>query len=676
MTQKTNESAIEPELKRVIRGIPPASTESSRQYLRRIAAYWEYGNPLLLLRLAQAGYRDLDREELVSRFAHMLRITEEEWIAIAYVRAHNEEGPGPIRFGGQWIRDSQFAFAHPRICVRCMKEHGTENRLWELILFTCCTEHDCVLIDSCPKCREQIPRDRGMVCLCSCGFDLRNSEPIPASPSSVALSALIEYLVINGGAPRPDSPSARFPRELSGLALEDFLDLVNLLGCPYFDDQIYFHSVPSVRSGLSNSIQVVRQAAEVLSDWPRNLFRFMKHGIDEFFARNYRVSMRSVFGEFHRQIMKDFCAPQFSFLHQAFQQFIHENWKGPRCDMLFFSTPKTLEKCGWISAERAMESEHIVHPGRLVGEGAVEGFFVGSEPKNRGKRWSSRRGCWLRKESLRKWQLEHSMYIGLSDLQSTLGFPRTTIQKLAKAGFLQESTGQEGKQFYLRAEAERLIEAFDRHAVSFWDSWNEGVFLTFHEAMHTFLMHSFNLIAVLNAVLSGRLCPVGRTQRYSGLPGYVFSIREMLVIRHECAVGIGSEYLNPTDIARLGLMTYSKALALINAGILNSIRSTVTGNQELLVPLSDLESFCAEFVSTESLARSLAMSSNYLLEQLRERKTELLSVPMGQGRLRGRFVPVYAAEAFAASHLGQGERVNPTPTNWNLRLSAGEVQCG
>ncbi len=430
------------------------------------------------------------------------------------------------------------------------------------------------------------------------------------------------------------------------------------------------------RLGLSNSIRVVRQAAEMLSDWPRNLFKSMKHRIRDFYDRHHRVSMRSVLGQFHNQMEKDFCAPQYSFLLQAFQEFIHDNWEGPRCDMLFLSTPETLERYGWIPAERAMETEHIAHLGRLVGEGSLEGFFVGPKPKEQSKRWSIRRGCWLRKESLRKWQIEHSMYIGLADLQSALGFPRTTIHKLAKAGFFQQSTGAEGKRLYSRAESERLIEAFDRHAVSVLDSWNESVFVTLHVAIHTFLMHSLKLVAVLNAVLSGRLCPVGRTQRCSGLSGYVFSIREILLIGHECAVGIGSEYLNLNDIARLGLMTYSKALALVKAGILNSIRSTVTGNQETLVRLSDLELFCAKYVSTESLARSLAVSPKYLSIRLRERKTELLSVPMGQGRLFAQFVPVSAAEAFTASQFGRGDHVNRTATNWNLRLNAGEVQCG
>jgi hypothetical protein len=100
-------------------------------------------------------------------------------------------------------------------------------------------------------------------------------------------------------------------------------------------------------------------------------------------------------------------------------------------------------------------------------------------------------------------------------------------------------------------------------------------------------------------------------------------------------------------------MSREKVLALIQAGILTSLRNIEDGRPQLLVPASELDSFCAEFVSTESLAHRLGMSTKSLVDCLRERNTDFFSVPMAYGKAPGLFVPVSAAQALAASRLHQ-----------------------
>jgi hypothetical protein len=107
------------------------------------------------------------------------------------------------------------------------------------------------------------------------------------------------------------------------------------------------------------------------------------------------LNFSDIFGNFYRHLFRVLPRPEFGFLHDAFEQFVIEDWKGfIRGQHRYFSaavrrnshwvTAKEAERIGRTTDERILE---------LAREGQVDAIFL------KVRRGGSRTECWIRREN-------------------------------------------------------------------------------------------------------------------------------------------------------------------------------------------------------------------------------------------------------------------------------------
>lgn len=93
-----------------------------------------------------------------------------------------------INFDGRkrWIthlynKKKDLKFYGTRFCPHCFKEYSYLKKQWRLLIVNICQEHNCFLLNSCPKCNKNLKYpnshyEQKIYDCYYCGFDLRNSK--------------------------------------------------------------------------------------------------------------------------------------------------------------------------------------------------------------------------------------------------------------------------------------------------------------------------------------------------------------------------------------------------------------------------------------------------------------------------------------------------------------------
>ena len=107
------------------------------------------------------------------------------------------------------------------ICPLCLQDAAYIRQQWHYSIYTACTEHQCALIDTCPKCASNINYlESEQLGSCSCGFEFKNADTEKASDSHLKLSSVVtgrNWLI----SPEPNTePSASI---CNGALLWDYL---------------------------------------------------------------------------------------------------------------------------------------------------------------------------------------------------------------------------------------------------------------------------------------------------------------------------------------------------------------------------------------------------------------------------------------------------------------------
>ena len=146
--------------------------------------------------------------------------------------------------------------------------------------------------------------------------------------------------------------------------------------------------------------------------------------------------------------------------------------------------------------------------------------------------------------------------------------------------------------------------------------------------MKNYLGRDSGLAAVIRAVVDGSLVPVGYTNRFRGITGYLFRSEDLRKYRPVPGMTVPPE----------GLLNYGEAAAvlgvampvirgLVAQGILHTTAEYRNGFSKLL-PATDVQRFAEDYVATSVLARRFHLNSGSLARYLKESGTPLLAIPM------------------------------------------------
>jgi hypothetical protein len=620
---------------RLLFRVDPLPRESPRGYLCRVAQEHGYCGPLSLAQIARLPTSGLERDDSAKQIAHVLRLEPEEWQAMCYRHIGGRNRFEQRSFYGQRITDDDLNYDRPRICPRCLKQRPIWWAVWDLGLVATCPIHRCKLVNQCPVCKRRLAWQRPSVHKCRCGLDLRTVNAEAATPDLVAINA-----VIYRAAGFPLSESAEldiaavgFPPEMLRLGLGDLLRLALFAGASREKEKLRRKQRPFTATDLAVATEIDRGAVAVLGDWPRPLREVLRNMLPPDVTDLAALNFSKIFGNFYRHLFRVLPRGEFGFLHDAFERFVVEDWPGLiRGQHRYFSSA-VRRSSHWVAAN---EAERIARTTgtriwELARQGQVEAIFLNVRGEG------SRTECWIRRESLNQWiaarDAELVPYMSRPEAERALGLKNFTLATVAAAGAIRYVKGPERNFparcfFFLREDVMKIKDAFEKHSVPVKPYSKPGGFIALRHAMKNYLGRDSGLATVIRAVGDGSLVPVGYTNRFRGITGYLFRSEDLRKYRPVPGVAVHPE----------GFVTFGEAAAvlgvstpvirgLVAQGILHIAAEYRNGFSKLL-PAVDVQRFAEGYVATSVLAKRFHLHSGSLARYLKESGTQMLGVPL------------------------------------------------
>jgi TniQ len=356
---------------RLLFRVDPVTGESPRGYLCRAAHEHGYSGPNAIAEIAgwwvSGRVAGLDQNAAISPLAHALRLEPAEWRSMCYRPVRGRNRFKQRSFYGEAISAYDLNYRWPRLCPACLRERPIWWAVWDLGLVGACPRHACVLLNRCPGCRRKTGWERPAVHKCRCGFDFREASPEPADADMLAVTAIVYRAA--GSTPaeaaRANIDDFRFPPALLQLNLGALLRFIVFIGSVNDGSILRRRQRPFCATDLAGAIAICRGAAALLRDWPRPLRDTLRQMVPQS-ASPAALNFSNVFANFYRHLFRVLPRREFGFLHDAFEKFVIEDWKGfIRGQHRYFSAA-VRRNSHWVTAN---EAERIA---RVTGARIVE----------------------------------------------------------------------------------------------------------------------------------------------------------------------------------------------------------------------------------------------------------------------------------------------------------------
>jgi len=424
-----------------------------------------------------------------------------------------------------------------------------------------------------------------------------------------------------------------FPPEMLRLGLGALLRLVLFVGASREKDRLRTKQRPFIATDLVVATEIDRGAVAVLREWPRPLREALKNMLPPEITDPAALNFSKIFGNFYRHLFRVLPRIEFGFLHDVFERFVIEDWPGLIRGQHRYFSAAVRRSSHWVTAN---EAEVIAHTagGRiwdLARQGQIDAIFLNV------RRGGSRTECWIQRESLNQWiaarDAELTPYMPRPEAERALGLKNFTLATVAAAGAMRYAKGPDRNFparcfFFLREDVMKIKDAFEKYSVPVKAYSKPGEFIALRHAMKNYLGRDSGLAAVIRAVVEGNLVPVGYTNRFRGITGYLFLSEDLRKYRPVPGVTV------PPD----GFLNYGEAAAILGVGvpvirglvaqdIVHSAAEYRFGLSKLLAA-ADVQRFAEGYVATSVLARRFHLDSGSLTRYLKESGTTLLAIPI------------------------------------------------
>jgi TniQ len=314
----------------------PEKDEGFISYLLRLTEANGYDTPSWILSLSGIDYMELQWKftfvfscsEGFKKLAKLTGNSLSYLIGLLYLpapAAKHTTCDADYNFYGAFLNRSIIRPHCPKVCVKCLAESGYCRRVWDCSLVTVCPIHECLLFDTCPKCKRRLKaiRNRLSVCVCGCDWsqlqpDLRREHEIPVSRRIYELCGLLPL----------DHPSNDRRNPLQSLALQDFVIVLTFIAgleC----EVSWATGRPSKSIKLRNEDlhTAITKAYQVFENWPHNFHQFLNEKTNGEIRLNPRdgkldTALKEEFGALFKRLYGDLREHQFHFMREAFAQYL------------------------------------------------------------------------------------------------------------------------------------------------------------------------------------------------------------------------------------------------------------------------------------------------------------------------------------------------------------------
>lgn len=183
----------------------PEKDEGFISYLLRLTEANGYDTPSWILSLSGIDYMELQWKftfvfscsEGFKKFAKLTGNPLSDLIELLYLPASSPKNitrDGNYNFYGAFFNRSIIRPHCPKVCQKCLAESGYCRRVWDCSLVTACPIHECLLLDTCPKCKRRLRPIRNGLSVCACGCDWSQLQPHLRPEHEIAVSRRIYQL--------------------------------------------------------------------------------------------------------------------------------------------------------------------------------------------------------------------------------------------------------------------------------------------------------------------------------------------------------------------------------------------------------------------------------------------------------------------------------------------------
>lgn len=380
------------------------------------------------------------------KLAKLTGNTLSDLIGLLYLPApssKNTTGEADYNFYGAFFNRSIIRPHCPKVCVQCLAESGYCRRVWDCSLVTACPIHECLLLDTCPKCKRRLRPIRTRLSVCACGCDWTELQPDLRRQHGIAVSRRIYQLC---GLLSLDYHSKERINPLQRLSLQDFVIVVTFIAgleC----EMSWATGRPSKSIKLRNEElhTHITAAYQVFENWPHNFHQLL----DKKSKGNVRLSprdgklhtaLKEEFGALFKQLYGDLRGSQFDFLREAFAQYVNNRLRAQYENVYGFSSVPESDDDQYITVTEARRLLKISHDSLLnlvkIGEIA---FAIRNEDRTLHYR--------LRLVDVESVKIKYAQALSSRGLAEELGVDHKVIRRLIKEG-------------QLRREPRRTIDAY------------------------------------------------------------------------------------------------------------------------------------------------------------------------------------------------------------------------
>jgi TniQ len=423
----------------------PEKDEGFISYLLRLTEANGYDTPSWILSLSGIDYMELQWKftfvfscsQGFKRLAKLTGNAFSDLIGLLYLPAPSAKNiacDGNYNFYGAFFNRSIIRPHCPKVCVQCLNESGYCLRVWDCSLVTVCPIHECLLVDTCPKCKRRLKAIRNRLSVCGCVWN--ELQPDLRREHEIAVSRRIYQLC---GLPPLDHPSKGRHNPLQSLALQDFvIALTFITGLE--GEMSWATGRPSKSIKLRNEElhACITKAHQVFENWPHNFHQFLdkrSKGDVRFNPRDGKLdtALKEEFGSLFKRLYRDLQEPQFDFLREAFAKYLNNRLKaqyenGDRVSLLPAS-----DDAEYISVTEARRLLKLSHDSisDLVKTGEIA-FAIRNQ---------DRTICYLlRLTDVETVKIQYDRALGSRGLAKELGVDQTTINRLVQEGQLRRKS--------------------------------------------------------------------------------------------------------------------------------------------------------------------------------------------------------------------------------------------
>ena len=584
-------------------------------WLLKLAEINRYPNASWILEMAnlRANTFSLECSFLSSSSTDFSTLSELTGVDVKILESltYEQTEPGMLSLFGSAIPRYYIRFATPKICPSCLREAAYTRKLWDLGPVTACPHHSALLLDECPGCKKRISWARPAVCVCSCNYDWRNSEPVKVGDHEIALSRRIYELC--GLIKRSEKmEEAKFKNPLFSLDLKRLIQAVIFVAGQYIGDTDTTgkNLVPTIRNAELHALIV--KAFAVFEDWPNRYYEFLKYLQVHAKDVPYDTGLMKHFGQYYFSLYECMKSKQYNFMRDAFEQFLVSGWTGgyvtKKCRRL---TNIGYLKTMHVSRGEAARMLKISHPwvSRLIEMGKLSGV-VG--------KMGSRKFCVVDRCSLNDLKASYRGLLTSDQAAKVAGIYANSFVELAREGILEALRGPsiDGysswmfKRSAIRNFLNRIRSKCGKRAGT-----KQGE-ISFVKAVQKLTRLNVSTIALIKGILSDEIKP-SRMVYESGVRGLKFSSDKLADYMKAKLASQRKGSLSVTEAAYILGIKEMVAYFFVIKGYLLAEKMTVKKRSFWCISFESIDIFKSTYVTLSQLVKSVGVCSKQLKEKLK-----------------------------------------------------------